>query len=97
MPFPGLRQRLDLPGLRLEELGDGASTQMSIRIVNDDFTITSKRDGVQIEVKGSKAGGDKKVSEIKIKDGDTDVTVNSLDKVPEKHRDTVKKLLESIK
>jgi beta-lactamase regulating signal transducer with metallopeptidase domain len=101
MPFPNLRNPLRLEAIKPLQLQNaldrGDSVRMTVQIVNDDFTIDSAQNGVEITVKGRKDGGEKKVSEVRIKDGDTKVKADSVDKVPEKYRDSVKKLLESIK
>jgi beta-lactamase regulating signal transducer with metallopeptidase domain len=102
MPFPKLLNPLRLEAIKqpLElqnALDRGDSVRMTVQIVNDDFTIDSAQNGVEITVKGRKDGQEKKVSEVRIKDGDTKVKAESIDKVPEKYRDSVKKLLDSIK
>lgn len=65
--------------------------------VNGTFSIQSSRNGVQISITGSQSGKEKEVKSIKIKDGDTTVEVESVDKVPEQYREAVQKLLKGLK
>jgi membrane-associated protease RseP (regulator of RpoE activity) len=96
MPGPGgfgtpLNRLQVLPG----NLNQNIET-MSVQVNNDNFTIQANKNRVSYSIKGTRDGG-VKVTDIVIKDGNTDVKANSVEKVPEKYREQVKKLLEGVK
>ncbi len=62
---------------------------------NDAFTIRNKQGDLTIEVTGKVEDGKAKADEIKITEGDKTSTYTSVDKVPEKHRDQVIRLVEA--
>jgi beta-lactamase regulating signal transducer with metallopeptidase domain len=74
----------------------GSPNSVSTTVIRRDDKFTARhRDGsLSIVVSGAFADNKLKASEITIKDGDTDLKFESLDNVPEKYRDTVKRLLE---
>jgi beta-lactamase regulating signal transducer with metallopeptidase domain/membrane-associated protease RseP (regulator of RpoE activity) len=77
--------------------GAGANKTLSISINNDRFTIHSRDDALNINVSGKLEDGKAVMESATITDGGKKVTADSMDKVPEKYRDAVKKLLENIK
>jgi membrane-associated protease RseP (regulator of RpoE activity) len=77
--------------------GAGENKTLSISINNDRFTIHSRDDALNINVSGKFAEGKAVMESATITDGDKKVTADSMDKVPEKYRDAVKKLLESVR
>ena len=77
--------------------GVGGGNSMSVSVSGGKFTINADQDGVKFEITGTAANGVTTPDRIKITDGDTDVDAKSLDKVPAKYRDKVKKLLEGAK
>jgi len=62
-----------------------------------EFTVQSNQNGVQISITGSRAGKEKQIKSITIKEGDTSVEFASVDKLPEKYREVVQKLLKNVK
>lgn len=74
----------------------GNFNQLSVQITNGQFTIRSQKDGVAIHVAGSAEDGDTKVTSVTVRDGDDSYTTTSIDKLPEKYRETVKDLLKSV-
>jgi len=73
--------------------GPGGTT--TIKRSNDAFTARNQQGDLTIEVTGKIEDGKAKVDEVKVMDGDKTSTYKSVDKVPEKHRDQVKKLIEA--
>ena len=74
---------------------DGKSSNVSVTVtINDgEFKAVQKEDDLEITVVGEATGEKVNVREIKIyADGEKN-TYKSVDKVPEKYRDKVKKLL----
>ena len=72
--------------------GKGVMTMLSR--TDDKFNVVFSDGGLQITMTGAIEDGKARVSSIKIKDGDEDIKATSVDKVPSKYRDQVKKLLE---
>jgi membrane-associated protease RseP (regulator of RpoE activity) len=71
------------------------SDSISITRNNDRFVTEQRKGGVTIKVTGKVADGKAEVSEVKVDDGKGQVkTYESLDKVPEAHREQAKKLAE---
>ena len=65
--------------------------------LNGEFTIQSTQNGMQITITGSRTAKEKTVKSITIKEGDVSVELDSIDKLPEKYRETVQKLLKNVK
>ena len=55
------------------------------------------QNGMQITITGSRTAKEKTVKSITIKEGDVSVELDSIDKLPEKYRETVQKLLKNVK
>ena len=64
----------------------------SVSVNDGHFTISATRDAVRYTIEGSTEGA--KAESIKIVDGETNVDVKSVDKVPEAYRAEVEKLLQ---
>ncbi len=79
-PFPGL------PG--------GAATAMSVVRNGDSFTTTCTEEGVTFKLTGTVAEGKGTLTDVAITEDGKTTNYDSLDKVPEGHRDMVKKLIE---
>lgn len=60
----------------------------------DEFTATQKVDGVSLKLSGTVTDGKANLGSVTIEEGETSKEYDSLDKVPEAHREQVKKLLE---
>ncbi len=82
--------------IEVQAVPGGKSVTTTIHRTNDDFTATHKEGDVSISVAGKVEGGKAKASSIEVKEGDKTTKYDSVDKVPEQHRDRVKKLLESL-
>lgn len=61
------------------------------------FSLYSSRNGVEISISGSRSGAEKEIKSIKIKDGEETIEAASVEKVPEKYREEVQKLLKGVK
>jgi beta-lactamase regulating signal transducer with metallopeptidase domain len=93
--FPGINVDLNIPPFPFANV-PGANA-MSITINNGAVSIMSIKDGVRINITGSlDANGKPVVSQISVNDGMTSVKADSVDKVPEKYRESVKELLGRI-
>ena len=68
---------------------------MSVSVSNGQFTITSTQDGVRYNIEGDSTTG--KPNKIKIQEGDETIEAASLDKVPEKYKARVEKMLGGVK
>ena len=73
----------------------GIASSTSITRNNDAFTARNQRDDTTIEVSGKVEDGKPSVDEIKVTEGKKTKTYKSVDKVPEEHRDLVKKLVDA--
>jgi hypothetical protein len=69
----------------------------TIRINNNQFTVKAKQNNTRYDLNGSLKGQDKEIKSISITDGEKTTEYPSVDKVPEEHREFVKKLLKSIR
>lgn len=69
---------------------------MSINRNNDNFTGTYQEGTVTVSVSGTVEGGKAKAGSIEVKDGEKSTKFDSVDKVPEQHRDKVNKLLDGV-
>src|SRR5262249_6404476 len=74
---------------------DENTERLSVRILNDEFTIESVSNNREITIKGKKDEDKKTVSSVKIKEGNTTIEADSISKVPEKYRASVNKLLDN--
>ncbi len=74
--------------------GGGNSATTTTARTNDQFTTRSQEGNLTIMLIGKVENGKAKVSQISIQDGGESNTYDSLDKVPEKYRDKVSKLVE---
>jgi len=76
--------------------GGGKNVNSTVIIRNgDQFTVKHRQDGVSMTLTGSVEDGKAKFAGVEIKDGDEVKKYDSLDKVPQEHREKVKELLES--
>lgn len=75
--------------------GAGLGDTMTIRRSNDAFTARDQQGDLTIEATGKIEDGKAKVDTIKVTEDGKTSTYNSVDKVPEKHRDRVKNLVEA--
>jgi beta-lactamase regulating signal transducer with metallopeptidase domain len=100
VPFGNLQPGAfpNLPGIQIQLQGQpgapGVST--SISRTNDDFTATRQEGDLKIDVTGKVVEGKPVPSEIKIQDGKESHKAETLEKVPEKYCETVKRLLDSV-
>lgn len=78
-------------------VGGGNMSRMSVQLSNDDFTITEEHDGIKTKIVGSKASGTATPTSIEIDDNGTTSKADSVEKVNEKYRDNVTRLLKSIR
>ncbi|HEY8503447.1 MAG TPA: PDZ domain-containing protein, partial [Gemmataceae bacterium] len=76
--------------------GEASRESMSVQVRDGAFTADYSRDGVKIRLTGKAEGGEKKVESIRITDGDTDIKAKAPGEVPEKYRDAIERVLESI-
>jgi beta-lactamase regulating signal transducer with metallopeptidase domain len=74
----------------------GNATSLSVSIANDQFTIDSNNNGLHINLIGKLDGDKAKVESIVIQDGSEKTSVDRLDRVPEKYREQVEKLLKRV-
>ncbi|HLW67380.1 MAG TPA: M56 family metallopeptidase [Gemmataceae bacterium] len=74
----------------------GNATSLSVSIANDQFTIDSNSNGLHINLTGKIDGDKAKVESIVIQDGSEKTSVDKLDRVPEKYREQVEKLLKRV-
>jgi len=74
----------------------GGPNSVSTTVIrnNDRFTSRHHDGSLTISITGTITGNETKPSEILIKDGNSELKYDHVDKVPEKHRDKVRKLLE---
>ncbi len=70
----------------------GGST--SVTRTNDNFTLRHQDNGVTISIKGKVEAGKSEPTEIVIQEGETSEKYESVDKVPEAHREKVRELLQ---
>jgi serine protease Do len=94
-PTPVLRPKPI--AIEANKVVDENTERLSVRVFNDEFTIESVSNGREITVKGKKDEDKKTVTSVKIKDGKTTVEADSINKVPEKYRDSINKLLDNLK
>jgi hypothetical protein len=97
-----LKELVEQRGIALDlDLTDFGKQGIALDVADADgngtFSIQSSRNGVEITITGSRNGKEKQVKSIKIKEGDTTVEVESVDKVPEQYREVVQKLLKSVR
>ncbi len=82
---------------RLQGFGPGGKGVMMQTSRNgDEFTIKRKEGDLAISITGKVTDGNAVPSAIEIDDGNGAKKYESLEKVPEAHRDTVKSMLESV-
>jgi hypothetical protein len=84
-------------GIMPPQLPGGVAEQMSVQITNGQFTIHSQKNGVHIDINGTVTEDETKLRSVSVKDGDELFSTASIDKLPEKYRDTVKELLKSVR
>src|SRR5262249_27667268 len=68
----------------------------SVSKANDEFTATHQDPTLILRVKGKMENGKAKVSEVSVQGAGESNTYDSVDKVPEKYRDTIKGLVETV-
>ncbi len=74
-----------------------SSSSMSVQVGNDGFQARYSGDGITVNIRGTVENGKAKPTDIRIKDGDTTVEVNSLDKVPAKYKELIEnKIMKSF-
>jgi hypothetical protein len=81
------------PGL----IPGGQGRSMQVQVSNDSFSIQSKEDGVQYSIRGIAKDGKPEANRIEINEAGVVAEFPSLEKVPEKHKERVKQLLENVK
>ncbi len=86
-----------IPAIPNVQFGGDGNKSVSISINNDHFTINSVDNNLKIALTGTIADGKTVLDSATINDDGKQIKAKSLDKVPEKYRDQVKKLLGSIK
>jgi len=69
---------------------------VSVSVSNDTFTIKAMQDGVSYLVTGKMEANGVTAEKVSIKDGDDVIEAAGIDKVPEKYRPTVEKLLKLV-
>ncbi len=74
----------------------GRSVSTSISRANDNFTILHRSDDTSYTVAGKVVDGKPVANMVQVADGSETYKYDSLEKVPEKYQDQVKKLLEMI-
>src|SRR5262249_54111984 len=86
------------PGAKLEAqvVPGGKSVMVTVNRTNDNFTGKHQEGDVTVSVAGTVEGGKPKVASIEVREGGKTTKYESVDKVPEQHRDKVKKLLDSV-
>lgn len=77
--------------------GNPRLSMMSISITNGQFTITCSEEGRQFKVVGTKEENGVKVTNIEVVEDGKTVAAESLEKLDEKYRPTVEKMLKSIR
>jgi beta-lactamase regulating signal transducer with metallopeptidase domain len=77
--------------------GAPGQRSLQVQVRDDSFQIQAIEDGVQYLIEGGSKDGKPVPNHILIKEGDKAVEAESLDKVPEKHKERVKQLLDSVK
>lgn len=82
--------------IQMQGNGNGAES-MRVQVVNDNFTIQYAAGGLNAVVKGTRANGKSTPNEIVIRDGDTNVSVATVDEVPERFRATIDRMLDRVK
>jgi hypothetical protein len=91
-PFDGKRYRIEVP-----EAKDGVKfNRVQAQVNNDTFTINASADDLRYTIRGTIEDGKPVASSIRITGDGEPVTATSLEKVPEKHRAAVQKLLGSV-
>jgi len=78
-----------------EPLG-GTGEQLSVQMTNGRFTIHSQKDGLTIDITGAVDDGATTIKSITVRDGDESHTATSVEKLPEKYRETVNGLLKNV-
>jgi beta-lactamase regulating signal transducer with metallopeptidase domain len=96
--FPNLPALPNMPVPNFNNVfpGAGNTTSLSVSITNDQFTIDSHNNGLNINLTGKVEGDKAKVESIVIQDGNEKTSVDRLDRVPEKYREQVQTLLKRI-
>lgn len=73
------------------------STSTSITVNDGDYTIANTTDGVKTTLRGRMEEGHLKPSSIEVVDGDTTVKAESIDKLPEKYRAEIEKMVRKLR
>ena len=93
-PLPGVRP-LPLP---LPEDGVQKAKSVSVQVRDGKFTLDADEDGVKFVMEGTVGERGKAVpTKIEIKDGEKNVTAESVEKLPADYRDRVQKILDGVK
>ena len=95
------RLKIQVPNLKPmftpEAFSDEANaTSMSVEVNNDDFTIKFQENGMKVTVTGAKQDGKKKTSSIEINDNGKVIKADTIDKLDEKYKTIVQKLLDRV-
>jgi hypothetical protein len=94
LPGGGLLPPLPGRGLLPPLLGGPPAVLTTIVRTGDQFTTRSQEGGLTITLTGTVTDGKAKVETIQIQDGGNSDRYDGVDKVPEAHRDRVKRLVE---
>jgi beta-lactamase regulating signal transducer with metallopeptidase domain len=75
----------------------GRFSQMSVQVIDGDVSITATQDGTTYAIQGTLEDGQMVANKITVTQGKESKSYESVDKVPEQHRDVVNKLLGQVR